>query len=195
MIPYRSIQQRDSWRYCLTCLCITSALLVMSVSVASDQTMTVNRLKTALIYKLVNFVYWPEERADASIPFGICVMGDRNLARGLRQIEGRPIGVQRIMIYETPYTESIRDDCFVVYIGEQRERYLGKILPKLKTKPVLTIGGGSAPFARLGGVVELDLSAKPVGLTINLAAAKQHGLTISAPLLSMATVLKNETKK
>jgi hypothetical protein len=66
-----------------------------------------------------------------------------------------------------------------------------EILDKARSLPILTVGEDNA-FAQNGGIINFVLKNGNVRLEVDLAAARQAGLTIHSRLLAVADVVKGK---
>lgn len=149
-----------------------------------------DKVKTALIFKLIKFVSWSDvESYFSKTEFGICVLGGDGFAESLKDLEGRSIKGKAISVKRYQQSRSIGKQCQIVYITSSRKAFLNDILFNLKDKPILTIGD-SEDFAKKGGMIRLKKTNNRFGFEINLSSVNRSGLMIAAPLLELATIIK-----
>lgn len=150
------------------------------------------QLKAAYLYNFTKFVEWPRERfADDTSPIVIAVLGENpfgdELARLVsgRKVNGRPITVLA--------ARSVREGAaaHLLFISARDEKSLGPALAQLHAAGVLTVGE-SPGFAAGGGIITFILEADKVRFEINLTAAEQSRLKLSAQLLKLATVVRRQ---
>jgi hypothetical protein len=143
-------------------------------------------VKAAFIYNFALFVDWPAEafaREDSAIvigivgtdPFGLIL--DRAVIN--KTAKGRPFVVQRHGV-----DPGLRG-CHILFIGSSEMANFQKIKDIVKDLPILTIGEADT-VSKSGGIINLVLENKRVGLEINVTAAKQAHLSISSKLLKLA---------
>lgn len=147
-------------------------------------------LKGALLYKLSNFVYWPEDAANTDRPFGLCLLGASGLEPVLPRLRGLTVQNRPLHVHLAPFSEDVGPLCQAVYIARDQQPYLSLILSKWADRPLLTMSDIEG-FARLGGMIEFNLQRKPVALTINPNRAKRAHIGIAAQLLSLATLIQS----
>jgi hypothetical protein len=145
-------------------------------------------LKSALLFKLPQFVYRPE--LDRSAPLSICVLGNNpfgNLLERLAQapVDGRPVRTVRL--------EGLREAsaCEFVFISRSEANGLDGVLRRLGSYPVVTVSDIEG-FARLGGMVELALGdeGSAIRILINRRAAQRQSIEFNAQLLRLAKVVE-----
>ncbi len=165
---------------CLLCCC------VLSQSQADDRGLEY-KVKAAYLYNFTKFITWPEK---SSATFNICIIGNDpfgNLLDTLesKTVQDKPIRLRRI--------DSIKQakECDIVYFDnpdQRAELSLPGVLMVGSLKNSLTVS--SDPFfAETGGMIGFALDDGKVKLHINLKALKQGGLTISAKLIEVATIV------
>jgi hypothetical protein len=148
------------------------------------------QVKAAYLYKLVSFVDWPDGALPApGAPVNICVVGDDPFGATLdqaaqnQQVEGRPLMVRRIE------TASKSSGCQVLYIAGSKRQSVASALQSVKGAPSLTITEASEVR---GSIIQFVVKDGRVRFTIDVAAAAQNGLTISAKLLSLALSVRDD---
>ncbi len=144
-------------------------------------------IKAALLYKFAKFVVWPNEVAGpTSQPLVLCVFGTDPL--GLmpiletiagQRVRNRPVFAQQILT-----VQQATDHCQTLFIDQTERRRLPALLAQLGEQPILTVSDISG-FAQAGGMIELTTRQR-LSFTINLTAARQAGLHLSAQLLQIA---------
>lgn len=143
------------------------------------------KLKTALIYKLAKFVEWPSVDTQG---FGICVLGENNLAKVAKALEQRKIKGVAVIVYPFQQSSSIRNNCQILYIAHTKQPFIDTILQQIQSKPILTISD-MPQFAQQGGMIQLSLINKTIRFKINLSQVKASNLQIASPLLSIAEII------
>lgn len=151
------------------------------------------KFEVALIYKLSKFVHWPEavENNLFNNQFGICVLGNADLAKQLLILKKRTIKSYPIYIYNLNYSDEVKTQCQVVFIDPSRKAFIHVIVNHLQNKPTLTLST-LANFAASGGMIEFTTHSKPIGFTINLHKIKESELEINSALLKMATLVSTK---
>jgi hypothetical protein len=135
-------------------------------------------VKAVFLYQFARFVEWPDQMDG---PLHFCIAGvdvfDGALHDTLQgeTIDGRPLAARQILAPEP--------GCHVLFIPD---RSSGPIyLRAARQIPVLTVG--EAPnFLDEGGIIRLFLDGSNIRFEVNLAAADQAGLRLSARLVQLA---------
>lgn len=138
------------------------------------------QVKAAYLLNFIKFIEWPA--AETETPFTICVVGDDPFGTTLDQtvhgenVEGRPIVIQRT-------GHGLPSGCQMAFISSSElgiKGLAGGVGPG-----VLTVGDG-ANFVKQGGMIGFVLENRRVKFEVNLAAARNAGLKVSARLLTVA---------
>lgn len=144
-------------------------------------------LKAVLLFKLPQFVYWPETaKPQASLTF--CIAGANPFGNALEQLAREPIHGRGVEIVNLA---AIGDNiaCDFIFVGRSESSSLDMILRKLAGKRMVSVSDIPG-FAKAGGMVELTVSGDRVGVTLNRRAAQKQGLEFNAQLLRLAKVVE-----
>jgi hypothetical protein len=147
-------------------------------------------VKAAFLFHFAQFVEWPKEAfKNADSPLTYCTIGEDAFRGALDEsVKGKRIGNRELRVRHLKEREQI-DGCQVLFIALTQKSRQGEELASASGRPVLTVGE-TDHFARDGGVIGFFLEEKKMRFEINLNAAEQAQLKISAKLLSLAkTVL------
>jgi hypothetical protein len=143
-------------------------------------------LKAAYLLSFLRFVRRTATATDQGAEtISVAVLGDDELCRALqaavqgKRLDGRSITVTAL---KTPERLGTYD---MAYIGFPRASVVNQALTAAHGAPVLTVGE-SDDFVARGGMIGLFLDDRKLRFSINVAAADEAGLHISASLLSLA---------
>ncbi|MCK4709317.1 MAG: YfiR family protein [Gammaproteobacteria bacterium] len=169
--------------------CLMLLLLIYPLQLmAKDAPAAEYKLKAALLYKLTQFVEWPnstiylQERS-----FGICVLGENLFGSSLDALQKRSVFDRKISVHYYEQSDEVIGHCDLVFISHSKKPYLKKILRKLKKYSILSISD-IENFAERGGIIQFT-SGKRIGFKINIETAKNCGLKIAAPLLQLSKIV------
>ena len=172
-------------------LAFVACLLFSAVAVAQSGSSGKYEAQAALLLNFAKFVEWPGSSFDnpqAPIVFGI--MGGEQLAFDLQRIaagekvQGRSLVVRK---------ESFSDDashCHVLFVSASQRPHIAQILAGLQAASVLTVSDIDG-FADAGGIVQIATDGNLARFVVNLDAAKQSNLRLSAKLLALAHVISH----
>jgi hypothetical protein len=165
------------------------ALICNATAYAEDQSLEY-KVKAAYLYNFTKFVSWPDATLPQDTPaLNICVLGKNPFGSLLEPIahiknQNRAITIEHV--------EDIRaldnKSCPMLFISASEQDAVAELLQKTAQMHVLTVSDIDG-FARHGGIIGFVVTEDKVRLEINLSAARQAGLTISAKLLEIATVI------
>lgn len=188
-------------KYCLRCgrhfwlkllgLWLASSLPVPFSFAQPVENIAYNKVQAAYIYKIANFVTWPDSVASSFI---ICIVGKNDsLASILRQatssrsIQKRPVDVLSFPLSAMVSNEPELRGCQLVYwVDRPAEGNLEALLTALN-------GGNnmlfiSAPDVQMDGnaMFELEVEDGRIVIYINRKRLSTSKLVVAAPLLSVA---------
>ncbi len=172
----------------LVCSCTLLLLLGgAALQARSQEPFREYDVKAAFLHNLPQFIEWPDNAVETRF-LPVCIVGHDPFGPVLdfltgKQADGRPLRVRRLGPGATPA------GCPVVFVSASEAGRTAPLLRSLYGAAVLTVGE-TDDFTRLGGIVRFLLGDERVHLEINLTAAKSAGLSISAKLLSLASVVR-----
>ncbi len=145
-------------------------------------------IKAAFLYNFAKFVKWPKA-ADSSTDgdLTICILGSDPFGTLLDSIQGRSLKGRRVVVKRVQSGVTL-EPCDILFVSSSEEGRLGEILSTLNGSNTLTVGETEG-FAELGGMVNLVLEEGNVRMEINVDAAEQAGLKISARLLKISKIV------
>lgn len=150
-------------------------------------------VKAAYLYNFARFVQWPPNSSLQGNEFPICVLGrdpfgavlDSTLAG--EKIDGRSVVSRRVS------TVDEAAGCRELFIGSSEIKRLTDILSTAGKMNMLTVSD-LPRFVDEGGMVQFTLTENHVRFAINMAAARQAGLTLSSELLKVATEVRGKPR-
>jgi hypothetical protein len=149
-------------------------------------------VKLAFLYNFTKFVEWPPDAyRDSGAPLLICIVGqdpfDQNLEGelGTRNVGGHPVEVRKLR------SSDKLNVCHVVFVPATEKGHADDIVKSLRESRTLTVGETEG-FAERGGIINLTVEKNKVHFEVNQVAAESAGLEISARLLSIAKIVKNQ---
>ena len=147
-------------------------------------------VKAAYVYNFAKFVEWPAEAFHGpSDPISICIVGQNPFGRKLRDaVDGKLVGGRRFALLHLVDVGQAAG-CHIVFVASSERDRVGPILEDLKANGILTVGD-TPGFAKQGGVLNFKLMGSTVRMEVNLDAARQKNLQISAKLLALAQIVQ-----
>jgi len=158
-------------------------------SARADPAATEYEVKAVYLFNFARFVAWPAAAfTSPSAPFAVCVLGHDPfgpvLARPLANetVDGRPLEARRVA------TPADATNCQLLFLDARDVGIRPALLRTLDGRPVLTVSDDEA-FAENGGMVGLPVVSGTVRVTVNQAALRRAGLTMSSQLLRIARIV------
>lgn len=174
----------------LRCLGVLLALLLACLGQAAraeQGAVSEYGLKAVLLYKLSQFVYWPDTAKPQSRLI-FCVVGANPFGNSLERLAREPVDGRTVEIVNLlAIGENI--NCDFIFISRSEAASMDLILRRLAGKRMVTVSDIPG-FAKAGGMVELTVSGDRVGVTLNRKAAQKQGLEFNAQLLRLAKVVE-----
>lgn len=149
-------------------------------------------LKAAYLFQLANFVDWPEGRTPGNggeRPLRLCILGDDPFGDAIDGIAGKKARGRQLALERFADSEGV-ESCDVLFVSASASAELDGIFDLAAGANVLTVGD-SKDFARSGGMVGLVVKGGKLRLEVNLGAAQEAGLKISAKLLELSQIVKH----
>lgn len=167
-------------------------MLLSSTGTAQTDRSSESKVEARNLFNFTKFVEWPDSSFDdpqAPLVFGI--MGNEPyFGLHLRRIAaGEKVQGRGIVIRNQHFGDDLRR-CHVLFVGASERRHIGQILASLQSASVLTVSDIQG-FADLGGAVEILMEQDRARFVVNLDAATQSKLRVSAKLLALAHVVNH----
>lgn len=161
-------------------------LMLLGLQPAVADTVTEAEVKLALVYNMTRFVSWPEAGSEEA--FEMCVAGETAYEIAVENLRGRKIRDRGIRVSLLEAAVEAPVTCDLVYVTHDESDLAAVLLDRYDGLPVLMVS--DAPdFIEAGGMVALSFDGGRVGMTINVAAYEDAGLTVSSQLLELAQVV------
>lgn len=144
-----------------------------------------DEIKAAYLYHILHFVEWPAvQNAASDSSINICVMDSAGNNQALKQLGTETISKHPVSVRFITWTS--RDfDCHLLFVKDVSYQAMSDLLRIIGRKGVLTVGD-SPGFAKDGGMIGFVIHEGSVRIEINLRAATNAGLIVSAKLLEVA---------
>lgn len=145
------------------------------------------KIKAAYLYNFTKFITWPEKH---SATFNICIVGNNAFGDLLAPLEQKTAFDKPIRLFHFDNFKQIQD-CHIVYFEKfaaRGEQSLAGVLVVSTLKESLTVSS-QAFFAEQGGMIGFVMEDEKIKLHINLKALQQNGLSVSAKLIEVSTLV------
>jgi hypothetical protein len=173
-----------------TLLCFS---LMFSGCLIADEDNLEFKIKAGYLYNFTKFITWPSIKSKS---FNLCLLGNDPFGVIIAPIENKsafslPIRVIRLDDREN---SNLVPDCQILYVSGTDSHK--PIFETIKSSPqkmeTLIVGEGDA-FASNGGMIGFVNRNGKIKLQINLPSVKHTGLKISAKLLEVAEIIKDDS--
>ena len=174
---------------------LAGSLVPWAAAMQPGEDSVINReypLKALFLYNFGGYVEWPADSfASPDAPFVIGVLGSAPIEQTLQELAATKTIIDRKIVVQQFATAEQIGSCQILFVARgvsaQQQRLA---MEKLKHQHVLIVGETKG-FAGKGGSVNFFIESNKVRFEINPEAAKQHQLTISSKLLSLAKIIQN----
>jgi hypothetical protein len=172
-------------------LLIVGTLSFYAVVAAQSDQPSEHVVKAAFLFNFTKFVEWPDASfSDPHAPIVIGIVGDDPFGDSLaRIISGQKAQGRAIVIVKYRRGDDLRH-CHVLFISTSERFRAIQILSGLQQASVLTVSDIDG-FAEAGGDMQFVMQENRVRFIVNLDAATQSKLRISAKLLALARVINH----
>jgi len=145
-------------------------------------------LKSALLFKLPQFVYHPD--MDRSAPITMCLLGSNPFGNTLEKLAETPLDGRKFRYVRFDSVAEV-SGCHFLFISRSETRSLETIFQKIGNRPIVTVSDIEG-FTRSGGMIELALGGEgtPITILINRQAAQKRQIEFNAQLLRLARVVE-----
>lgn len=163
--------------------------LAVGRAVFAAQFPTEYQFKADSLFNLLKFVEWPENASSgARGKWVIGVAGSTPITYELvRMVSGKTILGRELKIDAVQSADAMRG-CHVLFISASERKRLPSILAALRGYSVLTVSDMDN-FVDSGGMVQFVMADDRVRMTIDVGAASNARLKISAKLLGLANAV------
>lgn len=167
------------------------ALLVCLIfNVAHGEESLEYKIKAAYLYNFTKFITWPE---ITSPTFNICIVGTDPFQNLLENLKTKTAFDKPIRVF---HYDNIRQakDCHIAYFDKIEDSISASIPNSLivSTLPAALTVSSHSLFAESGGMIGFVQEQEKIKLHINLKALKQSGLGVSAKLIEVSTLVKED---
>lgn len=149
-------------------------------------------VKAGFVFNFAKYVEWPAEAFDSPrAPIRVGVAGEDPFGGALeRTLKDKTVNGRGFTIERYPEPSDVKR-CHILFVAGGDPARAKLFLDAAKSPGVLTVGE-EKDFARQGGVVTVLIEEGKPKLELNLDAARERNVTISAKLLKVAAVVRAE---
>ena len=160
---------------------ITVALAPINNSFAKEK--SYYELQSEIIYNFIDYVSWSGTSSEINKVKNLCIMEDNPVLPYLHILLESKNAKHMIVLrkHENDYLE----DCHILFVNDDYDGYLSRLLSRVKGKPILTFGN-IKNFAESGGIVQFRLRNNRVEFIVNTKEMRSSQVRISDFILSVS---------
>jgi hypothetical protein len=177
-----------------------SGLILLAVStlisgeplLAQSHGLTEYEIKAGFLFNFTKFVEWPEGAfVDSGAPIILGILGENPFGELLTTaVAGKAVNGRAVLVKQFKEGQDLRG-CQVLFVAAADKKHMAQTLGKLKGSKVLTVGEGTG-FTQSGGMIAFLVEGNKVRLEIDLEAASEAHLKISAKVIAVAHLVARE---
>lgn len=147
-------------------------------------------VKAAFIYNFARFVEWPADAfASGDAPLVIGVVGDDPFRGALdRAVKDKSVEGHALQVRHFATADDVQR-CHILFVPAAVSDQTDHILQRAGSNGVLSVGETDT-FTPAGGVIRFYLDDNKIHFEVNLDAAEQARLKLSAKLLKLARIYR-----
>jgi hypothetical protein len=170
-------------------LALAAGILSCTVAAAQSGEPSEYAVKAAFLFNFTKFVEWPDGSfSDSKAPIVLGILGDDPFGESLTSIvAGQSVDGRSIVVQKHRYGDDLRH-CHILFVSASERSHVAQILASVQLASVMTVSDIDG-FAEAGGLMQFVLEENRVRFVVNLDAAKQSKLRVSAKLLALAHVI------
>lgn len=165
-------------------------LFVLSMPLTIFAQPTANTLKAVYLEKFTAFVTWPQssQMDNKDIPFIIGVTEETEMLKVLTTVyENQPINNKKVIVKRITDYKQI-DSCNILYISEEKDLELKRILTITENLPIITVSSTKG-YAEKGTLINFYTKNNKLRFEINETAVLKSPLKMSFFLLKSARIV------
>jgi hypothetical protein len=167
-------------------------VVLVSATMVLGQTIDEYEVKAAFLYNFTKFVEWTN--VPGTDTFNICIFGDDPFGGSLdRLVKGKTAYNLKIQVRRIKEAAEARQ-CQIVFVRREEDAKAARLIEAVRGMPVLTVSE-YRKFVTMGGIIFFSTKEGRVSIGINAQPAESAGLKISAKLLNISKIGKDESEE
>lgn len=171
---------------------VTATIVVVVViagAVRADSALEY-RVKAAFLYNFAKFVDWPQGAfVSDEAPVRLCLVGGDPFGAVLdRTLKGRTVNGRNVVVHRNQDAQTL-GRCHITFVGQDTGEPLARVMQRVGTTGVLTVGESDA-FYDLGGIIRFLVEDGKVRFDVNAGEAEGASLKVSSQLLKLARTVE-----
>ncbi|MGR6871786.1 YfiR family protein [Pseudomonas sp. HK3] len=172
------------WRHIWFVLVATVCFAGGSSNAFSE--LNTSQIKSAYLYQISKFVFWPDERKQFE-HFNLCLLGSDTYQGNLQKMVGRTVFNRPVRLQPVDNLSQAKQ-CHLLLLSSPDSINSTELQTWLKQHPVLTVADGAESIEK--AMVVFVLENQRVRLHINVDLARTSGLSFAANLLEVASKIQ-----
>ena len=172
------------WRHIWLVFVVTAWLAGGTSNAFSE--LNTSQIKSAYLYQISKFVFWPEERKKFE-HFNLCLLGSDTYQGNLQKMVGRTVFNKPVRLQPVKQLSQAKS-CHLLLLSSPKSIDPTELQMWLKQNPVLTVADGAESIEK--AMVVFVLENQRVRLHINVDLARHSGLSFAANLLEVASKIQ-----
>jgi hypothetical protein len=164
-------------------------LLTLPLSIFAKSA-SLESIKVAYIYNIAKFVTWQERDNGSNIT--ICSYLNSSINKTIKTLENQKIK-DKVILIKNDIKDNQLEECQILFISDNENSKLNKILYTTKEKQILTISD-YPKYSTQGVIINLYEENEKLRFKINQEEAQNYKIDISSQLLGMATIVKTDNQ-
>lgn len=155
------------------------------VSAQAERTGAEAEVKAALVYNLLLFVQWPDDRLPGDGSLRLCVLGSGAAAEALVGLSGKAIHNRPLTVKQIAGSSEEARTCQALWVEEGKSGQLGRLALAARSNGLLLLGEGGTTLAQ-GAMIAVANEGGRLVFSVDNGAAREARLAISSKLLRLA---------
>lgn len=160
------------------------ALLVLPAS-AADRVGPESGVKAALVYNLLLFVQWPEDKLPSDGSLNLCVLASSAMEDAFNALVGKPVHSRPLSIRRMPSSSEEVRSCHAVWVDESHGSALTRLALAARSNGILVLSEGPSALAQ-GAMIAVSNEGGRMVFSVDNGAARDARLMVSSKLLRLA---------
>lgn len=178
--------------HCLLGLLMTALFMQATASQAAAQDVE-TRIKAAFLYHFCNYIDWPESAfAQTDSPLVLGVAGSASMVGALREVVDNRVAHNRPMLVRQVNPGDSLDGVHLLFIAEAAQASSRRLISAATDRSVLVVTEGPGGLDA-GGMISFVIQDDRVRFDIAPDVVRQRNLGISAQLLTVARVIRQDS--
>lgn len=148
-------------------------------------------VKAALVYNLLLFVQWPEDKLPPDGNLRLCILASPAMETAFNGLAGKAIHHRPLVVRHISASDEIRQ-CQAVWVEEGRNSALNRIALGARGNGILVLGEGPAALSQ-GAMIAVTNEGGRMVFSVDNGGAKDARLTVSSKLLRLAREVVDKT--